>query len=536
MTPIKPSLLSVLNLLIVLLLIPLSESLAQSKSYDEVLYQAVVKTAGTDMTLAKELADSLYCTSIEPMHKVKSLMLLSELNLTTGSKKEGLSYAFQAEQLAADNNLHEWQARIYGFIASHYRSIGLKRQSRQYLDKSLEAINHVEDLHIVNQFKGLVYQEIALQEIESKHFKEAITILKKAEPCFKYIRNNELRLYQLASNFGQLGRAYLDLKDTRTAITNFKTALLLLSKIKSEATVVKGFIYEGIGRAFLEDKEFAKSKGYFDKALSIAAASKDISLNEEIYCDLAIYYMETGDKGKFKQYNNLFQAARENSVKANKESAEVVVNRLEEHQKEVEYQHTLLFAGLALASLTLVIALLLAREKRKKEYANFQQIIKNIYQNIPPLVTTDAEEVHTPSEVPDAAILQSEREVMPKEVEQTILDKLLLFEQGIAFTDGNLNLSVLSVMLETNSKYLSYVINKHKKKDFNNYINELRIVYIIKKLESSPEYLTYKISYLAEECGFSSHSKFAEKFKSVTGMSPSSFIRFLHKEQQSKVA
>ena len=531
MTPFKPSLLSVINLLIVLLLIPLSESLAQSKSYDEVLYQAVVKTAGTDMTLAKKLADSLYRTSIEPIHKVKSLMLLSELNLTTGSKKEGISYAFQAEQLSADNNLYEWQARIYGFIASHYRSIGLKRQSRQYLDKSLEAINRVEDLHIVNQFKGLVYQEIALQEIESKHFKEAITILKKAEPCFKYIRNNELRLYQLASNFGQLGRAYLDLKDTRTAITNFKTALLLLSKIKSEATVVKGFMYEGIGRAFFEDKEFAKSKGYFDKALSIAVASKDISLNEEIYCDLAIYYMETGDKSKFKQYNNLFQAARENSVKVNKESSEVVVNRLEEKQKQIKLEHTFIFAGLGIVLLVLLGILVMSRAKNKKEYAKFQQIIENIQSG--QLISED-KSLLTPDIT--SQLDNTEKDLMSKEVEQGIEEKLLLFEHSNAFTDRSLNLSVLSVMLETNGKYLSYVINKHKKKDFNNYINELRINYIIKKLESSPEYLNYKISYLAEECGFSSHSKFAEKFKSVTSMSPSSFIRFLHKEQQNKVA
>jgi AraC-like DNA-binding protein/Tfp pilus assembly protein PilF len=527
---------SYLRTVFFVLLLLANYTFAQNKSYDEVLYQAVVKTAGTDINLARKMADSLYSTSTEPLHKVKSLMLLSELDLTTGRKKEGIKYALQAEEIASESKLYEWQARIYGFIATHYRSIGFKKQSKLYLKKGLEAISNVEDIHIVNQYKALVYQELALYDIEDKQYTNAISTLKKAEPYFNYIKNKELRLYQLATNFGQLGRAYLDIKDTKTAVTNFKKALRLLSQIKHESTIVKGFMYEGLGRAFLEEDDLKKAKPYLDKALMIADASRDMSLNEEVYCDLAIYYMEADDIKSYNRYNKLFQTARENSVKANKESAEVVVNRLEDHQREIEHQHTLWFAGLSLASLTLVFALVLARAKRKKEYANFQQIIKNIYQNIPHLVTTDAEEVDTPSEVPDAAILQSEREVMPKEVEQTILDKLLMFEQGIAFTDGNLNLSVLSVMLETNSKYLSYVINKHKKKDFNNYINELRIVYIIKKLESSPEYLTYKISYLAEECGFSSHSKFAEKFKSATGMSPSSFIRFLHKEQQSKVA
>ncbi|ALM50520.1 hypothetical protein AMR72_17480 [Flavobacterium psychrophilum] len=66
----------------------------QNKSYDGVLYQAVVKTAGKDINLAKKMADSLYKSSVEPLHKVKSLMLLSELKLTTGKKEEGINYAF----------------------------------------------------------------------------------------------------------------------------------------------------------------------------------------------------------------------------------------------------------------------------------------------------------------------------------------------------------------------------------------------------------------------------------------------------------
>ena len=123
-----------------------------------------------------------------------------------------------------------------------------------------------------------------------------------------------------------------------------------------------------------------------------------------------------------------------------------------------------------------------------------------------------------------------EKELMPKDVEQSILLKLAKFEQGEEFTSKTINLAGLAVMLETNTKYLSHVINKHKMKDFSNYINELRIYYIIGKLESTPEYLNYKISYLAENAGFSSHSKFTDKFKAVAGMSPSSFIDFLRKE------
>lgn len=124
----------------------------------------------------------------------------------------------------------------------------------------------------------------------------------------------------------------------------------------------------------------------------------------------------------------------------------------------------------------------------------------------------------------------ADKEIMSCEVKEEILKKLSLFEEGTKYTDKNFNLSALSVKLKTNTKYLSYIINKYKKKDFNSYINELRIFYILKKMESNPAYLNYKISYLAEECGFSSHSKFTAVFKSVVGMSPSHFMDMLGKK------
>lgn len=123
-----------------------------------------------------------------------------------------------------------------------------------------------------------------------------------------------------------------------------------------------------------------------------------------------------------------------------------------------------------------------------------------------------------------------DKEIMSCEVKEEILKKLSLFEEGTKYTDKNFNLSALSVKLKTNTKYLSYIINKYKKKDFNSYINELRIFYILKKMQSNPAYLNYKISYLAEECGFSSHSKFTAVFKSVVGMSPSHFMDMLGKK------
>lgn len=117
--------------------------------------------------------------------------------------------------------------------------------------------------------------------------------------------------------------------------------------------------------------------------------------------------------------------------------------------------------------------------------------------------------------------------VIPEKTENLILSKLDIFEKSKEVTNPHLSLAVLAKRLDTNSKYLSEIINKHKGKNFSNYLNELRVKYIVGKLENNPEYLQYKTSYLAEEAGFASRTTFTTIFKNVTGTSPSQFIEQL---------
>jgi AraC-like DNA-binding protein len=116
---------------------------------------------------------------------------------------------------------------------------------------------------------------------------------------------------------------------------------------------------------------------------------------------------------------------------------------------------------------------------------------------------------------------------IPKDTEDLLLTKLEKFESGKKYLTKDFSLAQLAALLDTNTKYLSEVINKYKRKNFNSYTNELRIRYIVEKLKNDPKYLSYKVSYLAEECGFSSHSLFSAAFKTHTGITPNVFIQFL---------
>mgnify|MGYP003563549034 CR=1 FL=1 len=64
---------------------------------------------------------------------------------------------------------------------------------------------------------------------------------------------------------------------------------------------------------------------------------------------------------------------------------------------------------------------------------------------------------------------------IPKETEQMLLKKLERFENTTKFTNKDISLAVLAGQFDTNTKYLSEVINSNFNMNFNAYINKLRI-------------------------------------------------------------
>jgi AraC-like DNA-binding protein len=122
--------------------------------------------------------------------------------------------------------------------------------------------------------------------------------------------------------------------------------------------------------------------------------------------------------------------------------------------------------------------------------------------------------------------------LIPEKSEQELLKKLEKFESSEGFLNNKTSLVNLSKTLKTNPKYLSEVVNRNKGKNFNSYINDLRINYILQKLKAETKYSNYKITSLAEECGYNSHSTFIAAFRSVTGISPSTFIKFLKEKEK----
>ncbi len=111
-----------------------------------------------------------------------------------------------------------------------------------------------------------------------------------------------------------------------------------------------------------------------------------------------------------------------------------------------------------------------------------------------------------------------------------MLTKLKKFEEKKQFTQKGLTIQKLAVQLETNSNYLSQVINDEKGMNFNKYLGDLRIRYITQLLFEKNIYLNYTIDTLAKECGIASRQNFSDLFFEINGIRPTDFIRKRKKE------
>lgn len=133
-------------------------------------------------------------------------------------------------------------------------------------------------------------------------------------------------------------------------------------------------------------------------------------------------------------------------------------------------------------------------------------------------------------------------EVQPKltinissKTEKVLLKKLEAFEKSKDFLKKDVNLNNLANKFDTNTKYLSEIIKSYKNKNFNQYLNELRIHHLIEQLNTNDKVLNTKVSYLASDFGFNSHSSFSTLFTQYVGQSPSEYIKALKKSKKEKI-
>lgn len=498
-----------------------------NKKFDSIYFHVVANIVGQDIDRAFRVADSLYQTSDSELHKVKSLMLLSSLYQDKGELEDALIQAERAEKIASKEKLYDWQARISGFLSTSYRNMGLYERGKTHLDKGLKAGERIENEAHKNIYIGMVYQEKAYYNLAEDNLTEAEQSIILSDEYFQKAPDSPHKYYFLAGKENLLGGVHLKQKKYDSALEHYQRALDFLKNITEENALLKGYVYGGMGEAYLAKEDFEKAIEYLNKSELIAESSGNITLKLEIYDAFSNYYKEIDNYKEYSLYKEKYIEAK-NLYESNKQK--IVDNLIQSLEYDNKYLYdssfnlkigigVLLFLGLG--------TVVLYQQKKKKDIKRFNTAIEKLTKEIKvkeSLFSNHEEQKDTKENNSKKTIAISEKK------EKEIIEGLKEFEQGKDFLERNISLPILAGKLHTNTIYISHILNNHYNNDYNTYINELRIRYIVQKLKENEKYRTYKIGYLADECGFSSHSKFSNVFKSVTGLTPSVFINYLDKD------
>lgn len=340
----------------------------------------------------------------------------------------------------------------------------------------------------------------------------------------------------VASNYLIQGYSYL-------AENNIDSANYYLNESKSfldfKNLGYPEMLYYGLnGDLKFKNKELESALENYKKAAEINENIENAFLSERIYTRLAAGYLALDSLAQFQQSREWVKhVSNETSHienRASNQAYSLVIKEQDQEYTEKKSRFQWIFGGISLLLLIslFVKVIFYIRNKNKLKMLNQMQSYLKSQEKKEEIIPERVEPLPVIEEVQEKTINKTTS--LLKESEQQLLAGLEKFETTKKFTNKDMSLSKLASQLGTNTKYLSEVINRHKLKNFNTYINELRIHYITEKIKSDPTYLNYKVSYLAEECGFSSHSSFTTVFKTIVGVSPSTFVEFVREEQNEK--
>jgi AraC-like DNA-binding protein len=117
-----------------------------------------------------------------------------------------------------------------------------------------------------------------------------------------------------------------------------------------------------------------------------------------------------------------------------------------------------------------------------------------------------------------------------EKLEKSLLKGINKLEKNKDYLNPTFSINGLAKQLNTNTSYLSYIINKESNQSFKQYITGLRIEYLLKKLIEENKFRNYTIKALAEEIGYTNASAFTRAFKKYKGITPSEFIKSLKED------
>lgn len=419
-------------------------------------------------------------------------------------------------------------------LAQQYQSLRLYKQSIRISENLVSQASRIRTKHYSENILAQIYQLNAANFMVQKNWKSSEENLKLSNKQLK--QNDEDDLIAIENKIYET-LIYIAKNDLNKAEKTTSEIQSILKKTP-QYIYLRAYNLDNIGRIDFLKKNYKASSENLTEALDLIKTTSFDPLRTKLYDDLSKNYLALKNEALYQEFYGNYKEGNDKLDQNKKEAIRhlILLNDQYENKRLEDSQSTFVRTILVISAICIVVILMVFFtnffEKKKTAsiqkqidfYTQQQEFTKKINQR--EIASNDVTMQKAETEITKKPLLIS------KEKENDILARLEEFEKSDKFLNREMSLAVLAGQMETNTKYLSEIINKYKQKNYNNYINELRINYIAYLLKTEPVYLSYKVSYLAEKAGFSSHSSFTTVFKSVTGISPNTYIQQLTQNKE----
>ncbi|WP_299444014.1 helix-turn-helix domain-containing protein [uncultured Aquimarina sp.] len=282
-------------------------------------------------------------------------------------------------------------------------------------------------------------------------------------------------------------------------------------------------------------------QGYHDKAIKVLVNSienfeetdflKPPAIRSHLL--LANCYNEKKEYEKASLWHNKYITLNESYQEDKDQTVDIIheketdklqeeITRLGNEQVENEKVKKYTFWILLITSTALICIIFMYIKKQRSNKTLFDTLIKEI-NNLESVKQTATSIKESPKEI-----------IIDDQKVNEIIKGLEKLESQEYFLKSDCNLRSIAKKLKTNATYLSKTINTHKEKNFTEYINDLRIEYVLKRLKNDKRFRSYSIQSIASEIGYKSSYSLVKHFKAKTGINPSYYIKHIEKHHLSE--
>lgn len=452
---------------------------------------------------SQRMAEIIYTRRLNEVNKqyIYTPFEIEQLRLKEIGQRSFLQYFREQREKRTGNNYEIWESAILHF--------------ERYINKDDILFKDINERAYLNTLHSL-----GLCYTKAGNYGKSETIVQTGQEEAARINNHSMDAYFLHLE----GQNHYFGRDYDLAIRDLKKSVLGIEENDDYANVAVANFY--IGKSYWALKKFREGLPYLQKVAEAFDQKEyirpDLRENFELLIKyykskneprLVLHYVDEllkADSLLLKTHDDLYD-----NIHKNYDTKELTRNK---QNIERQLSHELsnkrfLTIGAALLFIISTIVFIAYEKNRRRQNRIFKELINPNRKETPKPARNVAKELEIAQETIDK-----------------ILRSLEKWEQSKRFLEKDITQTSLAVYMETNVRYLSDIILVYRGKKFSDYINDLKVEYIIEQLKSDRLKRMYTHEALAKEAGFSTTQRFVQAFKARTGISPNFFSAKIRKE------